>query len=283
MSRIQKRIGWVALMLAAVAITVVALVQARTIAISNPAESSELRIESSKSTVPSPQTQTKSSGPRNLSLQPEAFNMGRRLGKRFSPGKREKSVLIGTLTIGSERRSVETTRTQTDDGEEIEIRIAGTPGALTWDRERGASSPTGRATGGDRELIERLVFDSPDQFVLAQLRGASYYTIARNVRPAEASDGYSGPLWNIVRVDHRETAQGSQAQSRWRLYYLNTATGLIDRIVGEVNGEQIVAELTWSESNGEKIPIQIVWKRQGQVIMQYSLSNFSHADQGGAR
>jgi hypothetical protein len=130
-------------------------------------------------------------------------------------------------------------------------------------------------------LIERLVFDSPDQFVLAQLRGARYFTVSRGVRPAEAGDGYSGPLWNIVRVDDRETDQSKPAESRWRLYYLNTNNGLIDRIVSEVNGQQIIAELSWTESNGEKVPSQITWTRQGQVIMQYSLTNFSHADQGG--
>ena len=43
--------------------------------------------------------------------------------------------------------------------------------------------------------------DPPDQFVLAQLRGSSYYTVARNVRPAGATDGYAGPLWNVVRID----------------------------------------------------------------------------------
>ena len=220
---------------------------------------------------------------RNLMRQPEAFNLSRRLGVRFASNKREKSFLVGTLTIGSERRNAQTTRTQTDDGEELEIRIAGSSGALTWDRERGAISSSGSPAGSDRELIERLVFDSPDQFVLAQLRGASYYTIARNVRPAEAGDGYSGPTWNIVRVDHRDPQQGNQRQSSWRLYYLNTTTGLIDRIVGEVNGEQIVAELTWTESSGEKVPARITWKRQGHAIMEYSLTNFSHADQGGAR
>jgi hypothetical protein len=128
---------------------------------------------------------------RNLSLQPEAFNMGRRLGQRFSPDRRERSILAGTLTIGSEQRSVQTARTQTDDGEQVEITIAGSPDLLTWEARQGALSSSRRATGSDRELIERLVLDSPDQFVLAQLRGASYYTTAYNVRPADAGDNYA--------------------------------------------------------------------------------------------
>src|SRR5689334_11691244 len=58
----------------------------------------------------SPQTRFRA---RNLSLQPEAFAMSKRLGSRFGSDKREKSVVIGTLIVGSERRMVLTTRTQT--------------------------------------------------------------------------------------------------------------------------------------------------------------------------
>ena len=253
------------------------------------------RSRSNRNRLPSPQvssptflqTQTKSiipgNGPRNLSRQPDAFNMGRRLGGRFAPGKREKSVLIGTLTIGSERRIVQTTRTQTDDGEQVEIGIAGSADSLNWNAAQGALSSSSRATGSDRELIERLVLDSPDQFVLAQLRGASYYTVARNVRPDDATDGYEGPLWNVVRVHDPQTDQEKRPQSPWRLYYLNPTTGLIDRIVSEVQGQKITAELTWTESNGEKIPAQITWTSQGQIVMQYSLTSFSHAEQQGVR
>ena len=217
--------------------------------------------------------------PRNLSLQPEAFNLGRRLGTRFSPGKREKSVLVGTLTIGTERRVVQTIRTQTDDGEQVEIKIAGAPGSLTWDASQGALSSGSRPTGSDRELIERLVLDSPDQFVLAQLRGASYYTLARNVRPVDAGDSYAGSIWDIVRINDPEPDETKRPQSRWRLYYLNAVTGLIDRIESEVGGQRIVAEISgWTDQNGEKVPTQINWIRQGQTLMRYSLVNFSHAE-----
>lgn len=223
----------------------------------------------------SPQARTRV---RNLSLQPEAFVMARRLGARFAADKREKSVLIGTLTLGDETRMVQTTRTQTDDGEQIEIKIAGSGPALTWDANQGCLADGNRANNTDRELIERLVFDSPDQFVLAQLRGASYLTVARNVRPSDAGDQYEGPLWNIVRLDDPQRDEMKAPQSRWRLYYINAPTGVIDRIESEVAGSRIVAEFSgWTKQEGEGFPTQIVWKQQGQTIMQYNVMNFSHA------
>jgi hypothetical protein len=278
---ISQRKFFVPALLAVLVIGILALVVARS--------------RSNRNRLPSPQvssptflqTQTKSTipgnGTRNLSRQPEAFTMARRLGGRFAAGKREKSVLMGTLTIGSERRTVATTRTQTDDGEQVEIGIDGSTASLNWNAGQGALSSSSRATGSDRELIERLVLDSPDQFVLAQLRGASYYTVARNVRPDDATDKSSSKLWNIVRVDDPQTDQEKRPLSQWRLYYLNSTTGLIDRIVSEPQGQRIIAELTWTESNGEKVPAQITWTSQGQIIMQYTLTNFSHADQLGAR
>jgi len=227
-----------------------------------------------------PQKSTKARstpGRRNLSLQPEAMKLARQLGKRFVSDNSSTSALVGTLTIGSETRTIQMMRKQSEDGESVEIRVAGSP-LLSWDGRQGALDTDQQATGSNRELIERLVFDSPDQFVLMQLRGASYYTVARSVRPVDANDGYNGPLWTIVRVDDPQRDEAKTATSRWRLYYINTATGLIDRIESEVDGQRIVAEISsWTEQNGEKLPAQIVWTRDGQALMQYSLTNFSQS------
>ncbi|MFY9620100.1 MAG: hypothetical protein WAM70_21375 [Pyrinomonadaceae bacterium] len=216
---------------------------------------------------------------RNLSLQPEAVAVARRLGKRFDPRKRVQSSVVGTVTIGGEKRTVRTVRTQTDNGELIEINLAGKGGALTWDSSRGVVSGGARAHGVERDLVERLVFDSPDQFVLAQLRGASYFTVARNVRPKDAGENYRGALWNIVRITDPEEDRSKGPQSLWRLYYIDTATGLIHRIESELNGRRIIAELSeWREQDGQQIATKIVWQQDGQTMMEYRMTSFAHVD-----
>ena len=217
---------------------------------------------------------------RNLSLQPEAFNMARRLGSRFGASKRATSVMVGTLIIGSERRQVQTKRVQMDDGEQVEIKLAGSGDTLTWDASSGSLSSGRQANGNDRDVLERLVFDSPDQFVLGQLRGASYFTVARNVRPAGAGDNYQGPLWTMVRVSDPELDEARRLQSSWRLYYINTTTGLIERVESEDDGQRVVAEFSgWTNIAGEQVPGRIVWTSQGRTLMEYQLANFSHAQQ----
>jgi hypothetical protein len=217
---------------------------------------------------------------RGLSLQPAASNLSHRLGQRFRSDNGWQSVLVATLVVGNEQKTAHIARKRTNDGEEVAITIAGSPDALTWRSDQGTLSSGRRASGRERELIERLVFDSPDQFVLAQLRGASYYTVARDVRPTAVGGDYSGAKWDIVRVDDSNRDPDRRPLSSWRLYYLNTETGLIDRVVSQVQGETIEAEiLGWTDHDGEKLPSQITWTKQGQTIMQYHLTDFSHAQE----
>ncbi len=216
---------------------------------------------------------------RNLSLQPEAFNMGLRLGSRFMSDGKHVSIVTGTVTIGSEHHVVQLKRLQTDDGEQIDIKLIGGPDTFAWDASQGAMSSGRRASAKDRDLIESLVLDSPDQFVLAQLRGATYDIVARNVRPVDAGDNYMGSLWNVVRVGEPEPDDSRRPQSRWRLYYINTKTGLIDKIESDNQGVKMTAQISWSKVNTEQVPSEIVWTRQGQTVMSYRVSNFSHAVQ----
>lgn len=217
---------------------------------------------------------------RNLSLQPEAFKLGRRLGQRFMSSRREVSVMTGNLTTGTDRQLVNIVRRQTERGERVEIAFGVAPASLSWSETEGPKTASGAPNEVERALIERLAFDSVDQFVLAQLRGASYYTVARNVRPGEAgaSDSYTGPVWDVVRVDDPEQDAQKKPLSKWQLYYINSQTGLIDKIVTEIQGQKIEASFSdWTNQGGERVPTQIVWTRQGQAIMSFTLTSFTHA------
>ena len=214
-------------------------------------------------------------GPRNLSLQPEALRVGRRLGKRFGPAARGTSVITGTLTIAGDAEAITITRQQTQTGEAVELVLPDK--RLTWSDREGATVTSRNLSAAERLLVERLTLDSPDQFVLAQLRGASYFTIARNVRPAEAQDGYSGPLWNLVRVDEPQQDESLRPQSTWRIYFINAETGIPERVEYQLNGQGIRVEfLEWSEQQGEKTPTYVRWTSAGQPLMEYRAGSVSH-------
>jgi hypothetical protein len=276
MSKKQKRIFWPGLLIILAAAGALGLVVARTWA--KPAGNRPAMLTQPNASPPP----GKRPAVRNLSLQPEALKLSRNLGQRFMKSRREVSVLSGTLVSGTNRQPIRIQRQQNDRGERVEVAIGGRPTSLNWSNEEGAKSADRAASESERVLIERLTFDSVDQFVLAQLRGASYYTVARNVMPAEAggADDYRGPVWDIIRVDEPETDALKQPLSKWRLYYLNSQTGLIDKVISEVNGERIETNFAdWTDEGGEKFPTRITWTRLGQSIMELTLTNFAHHPQ----
>ena len=211
-----------------------------------------------------------------LSLQPEANKMRRRVGQRFIAGGPRVSVLTGTLVRGSDTRAIVIRREQRDDGEHLTITLAGGLPNIQWDQTEGPSAP-GRAIDEDtRFVIDRLALDSPDQFIFAQLRGASYYVIARDVMPeeAQADENYNGPVWDVVRVGEPDSATYVNAHSPWHVFYVNSATGLIDRVISADQGTPVTAELTaWSSVGGEIIPTHITWSRNHQVVMELNVGN----------
>jgi len=118
-----------------------------------------------------------------LARQPEADRHRGRLGKRFLAPGREVTTLTGALTIGAQQYTARITRSQTEDGESLTVGLNGGPPSLTWDGKNGAKAGSDPATGETLAPLERIALDSPDQFIMAQLRGASYYVVSHNARP----------------------------------------------------------------------------------------------------
>ena len=225
------------------------------------------------------QTTTQTRSPtkvRNLSLQPEAFKLSRRLGRRFSSAKQNSSTLTATITKGGVQRTISISRQQTATGEDVSAAMSG-DATLTWNDIDGSRVSTAVLTEDQRLLIERLALDTPDQFVLAQLRGASYYAVAHNVRADEGgSDNYTGPLWDVIRIDEPDANGTRRPLSTWRLYYINQQTGLIDKIVSEFKGEKVEANVVaWIDQAGEKLPSHVVWKRDNETILDFQLTSFA--------
>ena len=212
---------------------------------------------------------------RNLSLQPEAFKLSRRLGRRLGARSRDVTSAVGNLITGAGIQPLSINRVQTDLGERVEI-AKGTD-VLMWSHGEGFMAVGRQITEAERILLERLTFDSPDQFVLAQLRGAAYHTVARNVRGDEGgSEDYRGPLWDVIRVDEPETDDATRPLSSGRLYYINVRSGLLDKIVTEFRGEKIETTfLDWMEQSGEHFPSRIVWRRGEQTLLEFRLTTLA--------
>lgn len=224
--------------------------------------------------------EVKASNASGLALQPEALKLAKRIGgERFKSRTGPGLIVQGVLKTDGDSQQVTILRRQTDDGEQVEVTLGGGRGSLVWTRESGRQrSGGGSLSPAERVLLERLTFDSIDQFILAQLRGASYSLVMRNLRPDDAGDDYAGPLWDVVRVDDPEADEQKRPLSTWRLYYINRTTGLIEKVISEVLGDRVEAQFSeWTERNGEKSPATITWSRGGQTLMTFNSTNVSFA------
>lgn len=217
------------------------------------------------------------SNARNLKLQPEAIKLLHRLGgQRFRLKTPPAVIISGVLTTESGRQNVQISRYQNTSGERVDLTLTQGNKSLRWDADAGAHSSIGELGLTERNILERLTFDSADQFILAQLRGASYQVVTRNLRPDDAPDNYSGPLWDLIRIDDPEPEEKKRSLSKWRIYYLNSITGLIDKVVSDLQGERVEASFSeWTDHSGEKFPSTITWTRQGQPLMTLNVTNVS--------
>ena len=210
---------------------------------------------------------------RNLSLQPEAAKLSTRLGQRFIASDSDLAVLIGEVVTNETRVPMRVIRRQDKRGESVEIAVNGK--ALAWSPAHNYLT-VGSVSDFERSLIQRIVYDSADAFILAQLRGASYQVVGKNVRADRGgADNYHGPLWTVVRVSHSGADSVAKPESPARLFYINSRTGLLDKIVSEVAGEEVVATLDgWVAETGETFPSIVRWSRGGRQLMEFRVITF---------
>lgn len=216
-------------------------------------------------------------GEMDLASQPEALKLSRRIGgNRFKARSASALDVSGVITTGTAQQNIQITRQKTATGERVKLLTPDSSVALEWEASAGLSDASKTASAEQGAEFERLIFDSVDQFILAQLRGASYYVVARNVRPDNAPDNYAGPLWDVVRIEDAAVDEQKGSQPKWRLYYLNQTTGLIDKVVSESQGRRIEASFSdWKKQGDELSPSTISWTSNGQTLMTFTVNNVS--------
>lgn len=197
------------------------------------------------------------------------------LGDRFESPGRARCILAGTLTrrTGATRVSTPVVvvrefpdklrfEEQTLSG----IRVLGHDGTRSWG-SRGLSEE-------DAILVEELARDSLERFITSQAMGEATLHLGDMFRMDDGTEAtYAGPFYDILRVDDNF----AESASRPTLYYLNSRTGLPERIVYQRNagGTAVKVEVEFSEwitVTGQKLPRSTVWKEDGVVVAELVIS-----------
>jgi hypothetical protein len=211
------------------------------------------------------------------------------LGDRFETPGKARTILRGTLTrhAGSARGATPVAVVREfPDGLRVEEltgpggRVLGHDGSRPWARGGGPS-------GEELALVEALARDSVEHFVAGQAAGDATLHLGDMFRLDDGSGpGYAGPFYDILRVDDTFAAADG-IQSRPTLYYLNSRTGLPERIAYErEEGAAIKVEVEfgdWATVSGQKVPRRTVWKENGVVTAEFVVNQaaFAPAAQDG--
>ena len=190
------------------------------------------------------------------------------LGNRFESPTQGRTIMAATFTRSKGEPRQFTIIRELPDKLRIEETGLTTQRTLGHDGNR-PWSRAGSLTAEDLRLIESIVRDSVEHFIAGQARGDATFHLGDMFRADDGSNqNYDGPFHDILRVDDAfETPEGTKNRST--LFYLNSRTGLLEKIVYEREEGKIEVEFgEWIAIANQKTPGRIIWKENGSVTNQ---------------
>lgn len=198
------------------------------------------------------------------------------LGSRFEVEALGRTVILETLTRHGGGRP-ETAR----------IRIVRElPDLLRFEEQRGAGARvlgydgsckwglSGEPTEVESALAEMLVRDSVEHFVAGQAAGNATQVLGERFRADDGTDpNYDGPYFEVLRV-FDAFRDGGRVEQRPTLYYLNSRTGLPERLVYERGGGgRVEVEFSdWAEAAGQRFPRRVTRREGGELILELRIT-----------
>jgi len=203
------------------------------------------------------------------------------LGDRLQAPGKERAISAGTLT--DSRGTANAT---------ISWELPGRfrldrPGSANRSLQAGASglaaaSSQANLNEDEENLVDSLLHDRPETFLLNAARGQYLRLIAHNVRAIrDSSPNYTGPLYDvydqIAKVDSRPASP-----ERTKRFFVDARTGLLYRVVYFVTraGKSVQAETIfsqWTTVQGQATPNQIERRHDGVSVFTYRASSNAYA------
>jgi hypothetical protein len=199
------------------------------------------------------------------------------LGDRLERPGKERVTLSGTIHRGGGsdanafilvRESSGRVRFQEQDGHRA--RTVAFDGREAW-------KPVGRPDQSEEALLETLVYDSADQFLVAHARGTSTRFLGSRFRLDEGdSEGYGGPFYDLYQISDLDMT-GQEPRRQTRTYYVNSDTLLLERVRYETEraGAVIRVEVLcgdWRDVQGQKFPFSVTRLENGVPVMSINVS-----------
>lgn len=203
------------------------------------------------------------------------------LGDRLERPGRERLLLSGTLTRGTESRRAPL---QIIREFPARLRLTEQSGAqlraLTFNR--GALEAGEESAAFAHALIESLVLDTAEQFFSESTQGAALRFLGSRVRPDDGSaSDYTGPSYDVYEVTGAVRI-GDQEHRQTKLFYFNSNTLLLELVRYEANrnGSRVTVETRfseWQQTDSQQVARLIKRTENGQPVFTVTVTAASFA------
>jgi len=257
MSKNHRRLFWPGLLIVGIAVGAIALASAR--------KDRESRLSTERPMVvhfQDPVANSESNAyVHSGALWPQLRWNLKALGDRLEKPGKERLVVTGTLDQDAQSRTY-TAIMEFPDRLNLTIQNGLETRTVTFDGNR-ANALGAPLSAAERDLIETLVYDTPEHFFGGQARGTATRFLGDHFRLDDgAQANYTGPFYDVYQTTEqiRHTVPPRQ---QTKLYCFNSDTHLLERISYELerNGFRTAVEIRisgWQKMQGQQVPTRIV-------------------------
>lgn len=197
-----------------------------------------------------------------------------RFGDRFQKPGNERLTLTGTWTDsnGSSQATVVSEITGN-----IRVQLNGSDSKSILSVGSQTTTNAAKASGGDQDIIDSLMADSPQTFFYAWSQKDGIRYLGSRFRTDGGKDpAYKGPWYNIYEVV--APATGGAATTQRRLYYIDTYTRQFAKTRYTLlrNGVSVDVQTVfsdWFQVNGQSVPRRIERFENGKSVFSFAVAS----------
>ena len=200
-------------------------------------------------------------------------------GDRLEKPGKERVTLAGTLMRPADVAPVPVLLVlQFPDRLRLVMQVGGQSRVITFNgyAARGQGGPP--LDPREEDLIETLVYDTPEHFFGTQSQSISTRFLGEHFRPdGGTGTEYSGPFYDVYQMTER-IGQGVSARSQTKLFCFNSNTHLLERISYDLerNRSRTPVEIQlsgWRQVQEQQVPSRILRWESGQPAWTLTINS----------
>jgi hypothetical protein len=200
----------------------------------------------------------------------------RAIGDRLTAKGKERAILSGSITRGTTTTPIQITSELSGSLLYQEQgagggRNLGSDGKSVW-------AGSGSLALSDTSLVETLINDSPEHFLVGQMTRLPTRFYGAHFRTDDGrTPNYTGPFYDVYEVGD-QVVQAAGSISRTKVYALNSRTGLLEQVRYKLpsGGAQVRVQVllgNWKQFQNQQFPTTITRTENGQTVFTVAIAS----------